>query len=454
MSDTSPKEPTGMAQPPLDARGTPGPAAALPDDVEPEENGRRRRLAIILAAVVLGVMAIWGGKTFWHNLWHESTDNAFIEGTVVQVSPRLAGQVLRVLVRDNQHVLPGELLVEIDPHDYQNRLDQARAALESARARRQAAEADLASISKSAPGDLAERQGTVEAAQAAVESAQARVVAAESLLVQAYAHQAAAEANVARAQADATRTAADLERYENLFASDGITASQRDQYAATATSSAAGLQVAQAQQVEAQAGVEAAQQNRFLAQAQVREAEGRLAEAQGTLAAAGVVAERIAKAKAQADLAGADVAQLFALAQQAELDLSYTRIQAAQAGTITKKSVEVGNFVRPGQALLALVGDDKWVVANFKENQLADMKPGQPVKIRIDAYPGLVLSGKVDSIQEGTGARFSLLPAENATGNYVKIVQRVPVKIVFDQALPTEQPLSLGMSVVPDVKVK
>jgi membrane fusion protein (multidrug efflux system) len=252
-----------------------------------------------------------------------------------------------------------------------------------------------------------------------------------------------------------------LGRYEALYKTGGITASQLDQYAAIARATAAALKaaqrriaVAQAQAAEANAGVKTAEDMVRVAESQVKEAQAMAGEAQGRFAGVDIAEERLAGAEAQKTLASADVERLRAEVAQAELDLSYTRICAAQAGTVTKKSVEVGDYVRPGQAILGIVADEKWVVANFKESQLQHMKLGQPVSIRVDAYPGVALSGHVDSVQKGTGARFSMLPSENATGNYVKVVQRVPVKIVFDGPLPPDCPLSLGMSVVPEVEVK
>jgi membrane fusion protein (multidrug efflux system) len=376
-------------------------------------SGGRRRW---LGGAALGVLLLVGGgyfaRAYVHYRAHEATDNAFIEGAVVQVSPRVPGHVVRVTVADNQHVAAGTLLAEIDPQDFQTRLDGGRAALKAAEAQLRSVAADVASVRKTAVAAVEQARGGVEAADAAVEQARAAAEVAE---------------------VEATRAQADLGRYDNLFKTGGITASQLGQYSAQARAAAAALRVAQ-RRVTASV-------------AQTREARAQLAGAD-------IADERIGKAEAEQARVVAELERLKAEVRQAEQDLSYTRIYAAQAGTVTKKAVEAGNFVRPGQALLGIVGDEKWVVANFKETQVERMRPGQSVRLHVDAYPDLALTGRVDSIQRGTGARFSLLPAENATGNYVKVVQRVPVKIVFDGALPPAVSLSLGMSVVPEVLVR
>ncbi len=377
----------------------------------PVSPGRWRPLARWGALSLLLVAGgAYGVQLCLHHRSHETTDNAFVEGTVVQVSPRVPGHVARVMAADNQHVAAGALLAEIEPQDFQTRLEGVRAALKEAEAQLRSVTLDVASIRKTAVAAVEQARGGVEAADAAVEQARAAAEAAEI---------------------EADHAQADLNRYDNLFKTGGITAAQLDQYSALARASAAARR--------------AARQRVAAAAAQAREARAHLAGVD-------LADEQIAKAEAEQARVAAAVERLRAEVRQAERDLSSTRICAPQAGTVTKKAVEAGNYVRPGQALLGIVADDKWVVANFKETQVERMRPGQPVRIRIDAYPGVSLAGRVDSIQRGTGARFSLLPAENATGNYIKVVQRVPVKIVFAGDLPPA--LSLGMSVVPDVKVK
>ena len=448
-------------------RNPEGEPVASPSAAKQAKKRRNPAILVVLAVAVLAGGG-YGIRAYLHSLSHEDTDNAFVEGIVVRVSPRVAGQVVRVAVKDNQHVAVGDLLVEVDSHDIQNRLDGTRASLKAAEARLCCAEVDLATIRKTAPAAVDQGRGSLEAATAAIDTAKVRLASAQSAHAQAKSHLAAANAVIEEskaameaAEADATRAKTDLGRYEALYKTGGITASQLDQYAAIARATAAALKasgrriaVAQAQAAEAQAGIKTAEEMVRVAESQVKEAQALAGEAQGRFAGVDIAEERLAGAEAQKTLAAADVERLRAEVAQAELDLSYTRICAAQAGTVTKKSVEEGDYVRPGQAILGLVADDKWVVANFKESQLQHMKPGQPVSIRVDTYPEVCLSGHVDSVQKGTGARFSMLPSENATGNYVKVVQRVPVKIVFDGPLPADSPLSLGMSVLPEVKVK
>jgi membrane fusion protein (multidrug efflux system) len=307
---------------------------------------------------------------------YESTDDAFIDGYVTLISPRVPGQVARLAVTDNQEVKAGDLLVEIDPRDYETSLSQAKA--------------DLAAASSQANQSRAQ----VNVSEAKVAQAQAAVTAAE---------------------AEAQRANEDLKRYQSVES--------------RAVSKSA-LDLAQAQARSADANLVAAY------------SQTNAAEADVALSEAGVEAATAAAQQAEAKL------------QQAELNLSYTKIIAPMDGRVTARTVQAGNYVQPGQALLALVPKDVWVTANFKETQLTYMKPGQPVELRVDAYPNRKFKGSVDSLQAGTGARFSLLPPENAVGNYIKVVQRVPVKIIFDEELPTNLDIAPGMSVVPIVKVK
>jgi len=307
---------------------------------------------------------------------YESTDDAFIDGYVTLISPRVPGQVTRLAVTDNQEVKVGDVLVEIDPRDYETSLSQAKA--------------DLAAASSQAN----QARAQVNVSEAKVAQAQAAVTAAE---------------------AEAQRANDDLKRYQSVES--------------RAVSKSA-LDLAQAQERSANANLVAAY------------SQTNAAEAEVVLNEAGVETATAAAQQAEAKL------------QQAELNLSYTKIIAPMDGRVTARTVQAGNFVQPGQALLALVPKDVWVVANFKETQLTYMKPGQLVELSMDAYPNQKFKGKVDSLQAGTGARFSLLPPENAVGNYIKVVQRVPVKIVFDEELPTNMDIAPGMSVEPTVKVK
>jgi membrane fusion protein (multidrug efflux system) len=385
---------------------------------------------------------------------YEVTDDAFIDGAVVQISPRVSGQIINVLITDNQHVEKGDLLVELDPRDFETAVAKARAALSKSEAESSGAEAGLDLTSTVTDAVLVQSSAGVQAAQAQVDVFVAGVHQAEANVSVAEAGLQQAEADQAAVEAEARRTQADAERYRALYKKDEVSKQLLDRTETEASAAAAKLDAARqmvaaarAQLAQAQAGKNSAQASLRQAETMVRQAEGRLKEAQAR-------PEQIRVKHADVKGAVSETEQARAALRQAELDLSYTKIYAPESGYITKKSVEPGNNVETGQALMALVTDRLWVTANFKEVQLEHMRPGQPVTIKIDAYPQREFAGEVDSIQAGSGARFSLLPPENATGNYVKVVQRVPVKIVFTEDLPSEFKIGPGMSVVPEVKVR
>lgn len=370
---------------------------------------RRRRLFLILAAILIAVGI--GGTVWALNRHLESTDDAFIDGDIVPLSPRIAGTVERIYIDDNQWVNAGDLLVELDPRDNQSALANAEAALESAIAQRTQAEANLRLVQRTTDATLQEAASGLAAVRSTLAQTQAQVEVAA---------------------AERSRAKSDADRYQQLT-KEGFASRQR-------------LEQAIAQAHASEASWLAAQQAARVAEARIAEAEGRLAQAQ-------TAPQQIAVRKAQIEAATAEVDKARAAADQARLNLSYTRVYAPHSGHVTRKSVQVGDVVQRNQALAQIVFGEPWITANFKETQLTEMRSGQPVTIRIDAYPGVDFSGRVDSIQRGTGARFSLLPPENATGNFVKVVQRVPVKIVFDPVPSSTYVLGPGMSVVPTVRV-
>jgi membrane fusion protein (multidrug efflux system) len=421
-------------------------------ELHPKLNGanRWRTYAAIGALVTVGATGC-----FW--AWsrqHESTDNAFLEGHIVQVAARVPGQVLKVYVNDNQHVKKGDLLAEIDPADYEARLAEARGKLDEVGARQNGAQSGLALTSTVTGATLVQASAGVEVARHQVEALKARLSMDQAGVEAASAGLQQAEAHASAAEADARRDTADAERYRTLYQKDEISRQLLDRTEADAKKAAANLEAARqmvastrSQLAQAKAGLQATAANLRLAEKQVVQAQGRLQEA-------GSAPQQVAVRQAEVHTAAAGLDQVAAVVRQAELSLSYTKIYAPESGYVTKKSVEAGNFIGAGQALLGIVSDKLWVVANFKETQLHDMHPGQPVSVKVDAYPQLKLRGLVESIQSGTGARFSLLPAENATGNYVKVVQRVPVKIVLLDQPPAEYRLGPGMSVEPEVTLK
>jgi membrane fusion protein (multidrug efflux system) len=381
-------------------------------------------LVVIVAVLLVG----W----FWWDSRHwESTDDAEIDGYIYPISARVSGQVIKVNFDDGQVVRKGDVLVQIDPTDYRVAVERARADYEDAQAQALAARygvpvQSVGSVSqiRSASADMSSAQAGVAAAQKQVEASQQQVV---------------------EAQANAVKLNKDVERYQQLLGKREISQQQFDQAIAAATA--------------ANATVSARQAELLSAQAQVKVAESRIEQANAELKNAHATPNTVAATKARAESADAQALRYKAALDQAQLNLNYTTIAAPVDGVVGKRSVQVGENVGVGQDLMAIVPlRDVWATANFKETQLSHMQPGQPVKIKVDTYGGRKWEGHVTSIGGATGAKYSLLPPENATGNYVKVVQRIPVRIDFDG---NDKPdfnkdglLRPGMSVEPEVKVR
>ena len=400
--------------------------AEEPGRVRAPRRWYRRPLGLTVSVVLALVALIAVVRYVRFALTHESTDDAFIEAHVVGISPKVANFASRIHVDDNWHVKEGELLVELDSRDFDARLAQAQANLAAAVAQHLGATINVQVVGATSGAG-------VDQAQAGVQTAGRQIEGARSQLAQ-------ARARVHAAEAEAARAAADARRYEQLLQYGGVSRQERDNAVAADRTAAANLEAAR----RAEQGARDA----------LRQAESQREEAKARLASAQAAPKQVAYSRAQAAQAAAQIAQYEAAVRQAELDLSYTKIYAPQSGRITRKSVEPGAYVQVGQTLFSIVPDQVWVVANFKETQLRYMQPGQPATVRVDAYPDKLFKGHVDSIQAGAGARFSLLPPENATGNYVKVVQRVPVKIVIDEPPDPTHVLGPGMSAVPEVKVR
>jgi membrane fusion protein, multidrug efflux system len=429
-----------------------------------------QRPLLLIAVIILGSIAVLAGVRYYHYyVTHEWTDGAFIEGHIIQISPKVAGHVLQVYVTDNQEVQQGEVLLEINPHDYAVRLAQARAVLQAAVAKQAAAQNSVTLMSVTSEAAIQQATAGVELAKSVVHTARAQVVMARSRLEQvraqvdtALANAAQAHAQVTAAEAEATRANIEVKRAQELYGNDQIVSRReldnaiKDVRIGTAQLEAAHKKAlaAVAQVAEARAAQQTATEHLHYIESQVLEAQARVEEALGRLAAANAAPHQMAVSQAQADTVSAEVAQARAAVAQAEIDLTSTKLYAPEAGRVTRKAVEAGAYVQVGQTLLTIVPRNIWVVANFMETQLASMRPGQRVEIKVDAYPEQVFQGHIDSIQAGTGSRFSLLPPENATGNFVKVVQRVPVKIVFDAAPDPDYLLSPGMSVIPVVQLR
>ncbi|MDZ8109256.1 MAG: HlyD family secretion protein [Nostoc sp. DedQUE12a] len=433
---------------------------------------RKKPIGLILAG--LGVGAIAAGA-FGYNYWqysstHQETDNATVVGNIHQVSSRIPGTVTQVLVDDNQLVQPGQLLVKLDPRDYESKVQQAQAALENARGQAQAAQANIALASQTTTGKTTQAQGDVSnavaaisTAQAAVQEAQAGIPAAQAEVKLAQAGIPAAQAQVAQANANLEKAQADYNRYNELYRSGAIARQQLDTAkaaydVAVAQKNAAvqGVEQAQARLASAKVGVAKAQSQLAQAQESVVSAQAKLAASKGGLQQATAGGQDTTAKRSQYEAAKAAIAQSEASLKDAQLQLSYVNITAPSAGRIGRKNVEVGNRVAAGTPLMAIVGNQYWVVANFKETQLENMRPGEPVEIKLDAFPHHSFVGRVDSISPASGAQFALLPPDNATGNFTKIVQRIPVKIVFDQKSIQgyESRITRGMSAEVAVEVK
>lgn len=450
----------------LDAQGEP--VQPEPIETPPRKRPLYRRPAFMIAAVIVLLVAAAVAIDYWlYARSHESTDDAFIDAHITPVSPKVSGYVTKVYVQSNQQVKKGDLLAEIDPRDYQARVDQAKAALAAGEARLKEAQTGVELTRANTRANVQQASGVVQQARAGVAASRAQAAAERTRVTQAGATIGAARANLQQAQAqvdaaqaEQVRAQADVARYQELYSKDEVSKQRLDQAIATARTAEAQTEAARQRAAAAESQVretEAAQRTAAetarRAEVQIGGAQAQVQEAQGRLAAANTAPQQIASSEAQAQTASASLEQLRSAVAQAELELSYTKLYSPDDGRVTNKSIEEGALVQSGQQLLAIVPGDVWVTANFKENQIGRMRPGQAVEITVDAYPGKVFKGHVDSIQAGTGARFSLLPPENATGNYVKVVQRVPVKIVFDEPPDPQHLLAPGMSVQPEVKV-
>ena len=358
-------------------RPSPNGDEKIPTGPPPDQGAAKKRLRRTLAVTAALVVALAAGVYYlWFVVPFETTDDAFVEGYVTPIAPKVPGYVAELLIKDNQAVKAGDVLLKIDPRDYETSLAQARA-------------------------DLASARSKLDQSQAQVKVSEAKVAAAIS--------------GVIAADAEDQRAAGDLQRYQSVDSS-AVSRSAFDAARSRARAASADWQAARSQVTAAEA--------------------------------------EVALSKAGVQTATAALQQDEAKLRQAELNLSYTKVTAPEDGRVTRRVVEQGAYVQPGQSLMAVVPRRYWVIANFKETQLTHMRPGQPVTIRVDAYPQFKFKGHVDSIQSGAGARFSLFPPENATGNYIKVVQRVPVKIVFDDDPGTQLALGPGMSVGPKVRVK
>jgi membrane fusion protein, multidrug efflux system len=369
-------------------------------------------LAIVLLAAGVAGFWYWKQSTAW-----ETTDDAQIDGRIYSISPKVGGRVTKLNVNDNQHVEAGAILAEIDPRDYQVAVDQAKADLAQAEAEAAASRTDVPIVSATSTNQYSSAAATVEAM-------------------------------VRQAQANADRAARDLQRFSTLVAKEEISQQQFDSANAAADATKAQVEANNAQLEEARQAIR-------MAQDQVAQQRARFVRAESEVRGANTAPQQVSVSEARSRSAAAKALSKKADLEQAELNLEYTVLRAPVSGVVSQRNVEVEQIVQAGQPLMAVVPlNDIWVIANFKESQLANIRVGQKATVAVDAFGGQEFQGHVDSIAAATGARFSLLPPENATGNFVKVVQRVPVKIVFEEGQNAERTLRPGMSVVPKVIIR
>jgi membrane fusion protein, multidrug efflux system len=404
---------------------------------KPPATPAQRVRRVVIGLIILAILVI-GGLLLWAHLSsYESTDDAQIDGHINATSARVAGTVKQVNVQENQNVEAGKVLVQIDPRDYQVAVDQAKADLADAVANAASAQTDIPVTTATTTGNVINaRAGTLDAEQG--------VLVAERGVNAARARVGAAQARVNEAQANYDKAAKDLARLKMLVAKDEISQQQYD-------ASVAAAEAAKATRDSMLATLNEAQQNVRVSESQVGQSQARVTQAQAQVQTALTGPRQVAGIRAKYDAALAQVQLRQAAVAQAELNLSYTTIRSPVNGVIGKKSVEIGQNVTVGQELMAVVPlDDIWITANFKETQLKKIRLNQKVNIHVDAFDR-DYKGYVESLSPASGARFSLLPPENATGNYVKVVQRLPVRIRFEQGENGDHRLRPGMSVTPKV---
>jgi membrane fusion protein, multidrug efflux system len=389
----------------------------------PRTQSKGFRIGLVIGILILIVVGFF---VYRYLTSYEDTDDAQIDGHINSVSARISGHILKLDVADNQYVAAGQVLVEIDSADYQVAYNRAKADFDDAEAAAEAAGVTVPITSVNTSSQVSSTQADVNSARAGIQAAKQQYEAAKAQLVE-------AEANNVKAQHD-------LERYKLLVEKQEISQQEFDQaYAAAAANAAT---------------VEAAKASAQAAQQQVTQAEGRLVQAEANYRYASTAPRQMRVTRARAVQALAQAQLKKAALDQAALNLEYTKVRAPVDGLVSNRTVEVGQNVSPGQQLMDVINlTDIWITANFKETQLADMRVGQPVTIHVDAN-GRSYNGKVNSIAGASGARFSLLPPENATGNYVKVVQRIPVKVVLDPDQNKDHALRPGMSVEPKVWIR
>lgn len=379
----------------------------------------KKRILIASGIAIATVLGVVGYRWWSYASTHESTDDAYVTGYIHPVSSRIAGTVIHVEVNDNQEVKQGQPLVELDPKDYQVVVQQAQAALENARQQASAAQATINLASQTAQANTTEAQGAIGDAIASIASSQAAVNQAQAAIT-------TAQDQLTKAQAQEANAKITYDRYEQLYQTGAIPEQQRDDALTAYQVAQTGTQTAQQGIVDAKAKYQSAIDGIDQAKANLVDSQGKVQQAQAS-------GDQTEVNRRQYEAAQAQIATAAANLKQAQLNLSYTLIKAPVAGKIGNRTVRVGQRIQPDQPLLAVVSEDSWIVANFNETQVGKMQPGEAVDIHVDAFPGQTFKGVVNSLSPASGSDFSLLPPDNATGNFTKVVQRIPVKITFDR---------------------
>ncbi|MBI4245792.1 MAG: HlyD family secretion protein [Candidatus Rokubacteria bacterium] len=416
----------------------------------------RPRLVLALGVVVALAALAYGGWAWYHAVHYVSTDDAYVEGTISPVSAKVAGHVAELLVRDNQPVKQSDLLLRVDPRDFQAKAAQARAAVATAEATLRAARAEVPLTREGTRAQIDQARAGLEVSVVAVKSSEAAVEEARARLEAKRAAAAAMGADVAGAQSAQREAGRELERQRALLKSDLVARRDFDRAEAASETATATVEATQRRFTQTEKEIQQAEAELAAKMHAVEQARQRVAEARATLARAESQLHQVAIKDAEVSRAEARLKEAQADFAFAELQLHHTEVRAPLDGIVSKRSVEVGQIVQMGQPLLAIVPlHDVWVTANFKETQLARIKPGMKAAVSVDGVPDRTLTGVVNSLAAGTGARFSLLPPENATGNWVKVVQRVPVKILLDgKDFGNPHALRAGMSAVVTIRVK
>jgi membrane fusion protein, multidrug efflux system len=423
----------------------------------------KRRLLIGLAVFVSVVALAYGAWAWWYSITYVSTDDAYVDGTVSIVSAKITGHIVELLVDENHSVKKGDLLARIDPRDYQARVDQARAAVSMAESRGHAAAERVRVTREMAAGQRAQAEASSLSAQAAHSSAVETIESNRGIVEARRAALGAARAELDRSHAISEKTRQEVDRLEKLVKQGLVAQRDYDQMVSDLKSADAADRAATERVSQAERDLSTAEADMRLRQSGYEPqgiglgmAAARAADAKARQMQAQAAHQEIRVREAERELASAELKEAQANLAFAELQLAHTEVRAALDGVVSKRTVEVGQIVQPGQPLMAIVPlHQVWIVANFKETQLERVRPGMKAEISIDTFSGKRYTGVVESISAGTGSRFSLLPPENATGNWVKVVQRVPVKVMLDgKVYDNPHTLRTGMSATVTIRVR